>query len=262
MTFLSRRRPGFTLLELLIACTITVIIVTMILAAFQVASKAWAAGERRGDDSQRTRISISRMIEDMKSAYPLKLRMFGQTDKTITTQVLLFSGQKDSISFVTKEGGITGEENSYGLRAVTYFVNNSGSEDENGLALREGNPFVEEPFEKGVLYRLDPDVTSISFRYFYDPNIRLRFERVLGNDAGLEPGEWLDAWDSFGDTSNMGFSVEEAKEIEHYMPKSVEVTMTVVREGEEKTLGPFIVPILNRQLSLASGLAEVGESGS
>jgi hypothetical protein len=202
------------------------------------------------------------MIEDTKSAYPLKVRMFEQTDKTTTTQVLLFSGQKNSVSFVTKQGGITGEENSYGLRAVTYFVNDSGSEDENGLAMREGNPFVEEPFEKGILYQLDPDVTSMSFRYFYDPNIRLRFERVLGNDAGLEPGEWLDAWDSFGDTSNMGVSVEEAKEIEHYMPKSVEITMTVVRESEEKTLGPFIVPIVNRQLSLASGLAEVGESGS
>jgi len=262
MTFLSRRRPGFTLLELLIASTITVIIVTMILAAFQVASKAWAAGERRGDDSQRTRISVSRMVEDMKSAYPLKLRMFGQTDKTVATQVLLFAGQKDSISFVTKEGGITGEENSYGLRAVTYFVNNAGSEDENGLTMREGNPFGEEPFDKGVLYPLDPEVTSISFRYFYDPSIRLRFEQVVGNNATLEPGEWLDSWDSFDDTSNMGLSVEQTKEIGHYMPKSVEITMTVVREGGEKTLGPFIVPIVNRQLSLASGLAEVADSGS
>ena len=255
----DRRHAGFTLLELLIASTITVVIVTMILAAFQVASKAWAVGGRRGDSTQRTRIAISRMIEDIKSAYPFKVRMFDQGGRKRTTHVLLFSGQHDSISFVTKQGGLTGEENSYGLRAVTYFVNDSGTEDKNGLAMREGNPFVEEPFEEGILYQLDPDVTSMSFRYFYDPNIRLRFHRILKNDSGLDPGEWLDSWDSYNDTSDMAFSVEQAKEIERYLPKAVEVTMTVVREDEEQTLGPFVIPILNRQVSLASGLAEVEE---
>jgi len=255
----DRRRAGFTLLELLIASTITVVIVAMILAAFQVASKAWAAGERRGDSTQRTRIAISRMIEDVKSAYPFKVRMFEQMGRKRTTHVLLFSGQQNSVSFITRQGGITGEENSYGLRAVTYFVNDSGTEDENGLAMREGNPFIEEPFEEGILYQLDPDVTSMSFRYFYDPNIRLRFSRILRGDSGQEPGEWLDSWDSFGDTSDMAFSVEQSREIERYMPKAVEVTMTAVREDEEETLGPFIIPILNRQVSLASGLAEVEE---
>ena len=254
----GRQRPaGFTLLELLIASTITVVIVTMILATFQLASKAWATGARRGDSTQRSRIAISRITEDLKSAYPFKVRMFEQSGRTRVSHVLLFSGQQDSLSFVTKQGGITGEENSYGLRAVTYFVNDSGSEDENGLVMKEGNPFVEEPFEEGILYQLDPDVTSMSFRYFYDPNIRLRFSRILKGDSGLDPGEWLDSWDSYGDTSDMAFSVEQSKEIERYLPKAVEVTMTIVRDDEEQTLEPFIIPIFNRQVSLASGLAEV-----
>ncbi|HUT02947.1 MAG TPA: prepilin-type N-terminal cleavage/methylation domain-containing protein [bacterium] len=253
-------RRGFTLLELLIASTITVIIVAIILASFQVASKAWATGERRGNSTQRTRVAISQMVEDLKSSYPFKVRMFEQGSKIRSTQVLLFSGQHDSISFVTKEAGLTGEESSFGLRAVTYLVNESGSEDEKGLVMREGNPFSEKPFEEGVLYRLDPDVTSMSFRYFYDPNIRLRFEQVLRNDSTLEPGEWLDTWDSFSETSSdMAYSVEQSKEIERYLPKSVEITMTVDRDGEEETLGPFVVPIFNRQVSLASGLAEVEE---
>ena len=254
-----QRRSGFTLLELLIASTITVVIVTMILATFQVASKAWATGTRRGDSAQRTRIAISRITEDLKSAYPFKVRMFDQGGNNRASHVLLFSGEQDSLSFVTTQGGITGEENSYGLRAVTYFVNDSGDEDENGLVMKEGNPFVEEPFEKGILYQLDPDVTSMSFRYFYDPNIRLRFTNVLKGDSGLEPGEWLDSWDSYNDTSDMASSVEQSKEIELYLPKAVEVTMTIVREDGEQTLGPFIIPIFNRQVSLASGLAETDE---
>ena len=253
-------RRGFTLLELLIASTITVIIVAIVLASFQVASKAWATGERRGNSAQRTRVALSQMFEDLKSSYPFKVRMFEQDSKRRSAQDLLFSGQRNSISYVTKEAGLTGEESSFGLRAVTYFVNDSGGEDETGLVMSEGNPFSEEPFEDGVLYRLDPDVTSISFRYFYDPNIRLRFERVLRNDSGVEPGEWLDTWDSFGETSSdMTYSVEQSKEIERYLPKSVEITMTVVRDGDEETLGPFVVPVLNRQISLASGLAEVQE---
>ncbi|MBN1593222.1 MAG: prepilin-type N-terminal cleavage/methylation domain-containing protein [Candidatus Coatesbacteria bacterium] len=259
MTFSGRWRSGFTLLELLIASTITVVIVTMVLAAFQVASKAWAAGERRGDDIQRTRMGLSRLLEDTKSAYPFKVRMFEQQGKTRMTHVLLFAGQPDKISFVTKQGGITGEENCYGLRAVTYYVNDSGSDDETGLIMQEGNPFVEEPFEEGIEYRIDPDITSIAFRYYYDPNIRLRFTQILSNDAGEDPGEWLESWDSYNESSDMGYSVEEAKEIENYLPKAVEVTLTAVREGEEETLGPFIIPIMNRQVSLASGLAEVDE---
>jgi len=253
-------RRGFTLLELLIASTITVIIVTIVLAAFQVASKAWATGRRRGENAQRTRVGLSQMFEDLKSAYPFKVRMFEQGSRRRSTQVLLFSGLRDSISFVTKEAGLTGEESSFGLRSVTYFVNTSGEEDETGLVMREGNPFSEKPFEEGVLYQLDPDVTSISFRYFYDPNIRLRFAWGLRNDSMLEPGEWLETWDSYDETSSdMTYSVEQSREIQRYLPKSVEITMTVDRDGEEETLGPFVVPIFNRQISLASGLAEVQE---
>lgn len=259
-TSVAASRRGFTLLELLIASTITAIIVVIVLSAFQVASKAWAVGESRGDAMQRTRIALSCIIEDIKSSYPFKVRMYEQAGKRAkTSHVLLFSGLPDRISLVTKQSGISGEENTFGLRAVTYFVNSSGSEEERGLVMREGNPFVEEPFEEGELYRLDPDVTSMSFRYFFDPNIRLRFSQVLSQDTGLDPGEWLETWDSFNDTSDMAYSLEQAKEIEEYLPKAVEVTLTVDRDEGEQTLGPFVIPVINRQVSLASGLAEVEE---
>jgi len=253
-------RSGFTLLELLIAGTITAIIVVLILSAFQVASKAWAVGERRGESTQRTRVAISHLVGDIKSAYPSKVRMFEQAGRTRLSRVLLFSGLSDSISFVTKESGISGEENAFGVRSVTYFVNSSGADDEAGLVVREGNPFVEEPFENGVTFQLDPNVTAISFRYFFDPNIRSRFSSFVGKVAEREPGEWLDEWDSYGEgSSEIGLSVEQGKEVQRFLPKSVEITMTVIQDGEERTLEPFIVPIMNRQISLSSGIAEVEE---
>jgi len=257
MRAIGRRTRGFTLLELLIASSITVVIAGIILAAFHLASKAWATGQKRGDTTQRTRVVISQMIEEIKSAYPFRMRMYERAGKVRFSRVLLFSGLSDSISFVSKRSGIMGEENSFGLRTVSYFVKRGTSEEDSGLFVREGNPFVEEPFEHGDLYQLDPNVTSISFRYFYDPNIRLRFDRIIRGQQESEPGEWLESWDSYGETPDLNMSVEQSREIARYLPKSVELTLTVRRDDDEVTLGPFLIPVMNRQLSLASGLAEV-----
>ncbi len=71
---LSRRRPGFTLVEILLALSILSVILLLLLSAFTGASKAREALTARTRDFRQIRIAIDRLGTDLQGAFSSTIR--------------------------------------------------------------------------------------------------------------------------------------------------------------------------------------------
>lgn len=147
---------GFTLLELLISITLSVIILAILFAAMRVGYKSQEKGIEREEISQRMRIIGDRITWLLRGVYPYTVTK--PEGKTI-----YFMGKPDLIGFVTTsvEGNAEGTEDRAGLKWVSIWA------DSEGLKLREKVYFLEDVFEdtEGKIYILDPSVKDIEFEY-------------------------------------------------------------------------------------------------
>jgi hypothetical protein len=201
-----KNNRGFTLLELVIGITLSIVIFVILFAAMRLGYKSQTKGSEKSEQAQKVRILGDRVAWLIRGAYPFYLN---RVDK----EKLFFDGKADRAGFVTSSTDPygTGPEDSAGLKWVSIFTDN------DGLKVREKVFFLEDVFDdsKGKVYLLDPDVRKIAFEYYETAE-------------GEKQGSWVSEWDT------------EDKEA---IPSAVKVRMTLERNGAEVELPEMIVRI-------------------
>lgn len=170
---MNRQNKGFTLIELVIALTLSVVIVVILLAAMRLAYKSQAKGAEKIDVSQKIRILGDRITWLIRGSYPFYY-------KSIDEQKMFFKGESDMIGFVTTSVDSQGKgpEDLSGMKWVSLYA------DREGLKMREKVFFLEDALddEGGSVFLLDPDVTKVEFEYYDIPE-------------GETQGDWVSDWD-------------------------------------------------------------------
>jgi len=201
-----KNRSGFTLVELLIAITLSIVIFIILLAAMRLGYKSQEAGTARSEQAQKVRIICDRVAWLLRGTYPFYLNKLDQ-------QKLFFDGKSDQAGFVTSSVDAygSGPEDQGGLKWVSIYT------DKDGLKIREKVYFLEDVFDDsgGKVYLLDPDVNTIAFEYLDIPE-------------GEKQGSWVSEWDP------------DDKET---LPAAVKVQMTMERGGRKIELPELIVRI-------------------
>jgi general secretion pathway protein J len=210
---MRRQNRGFTLIELVIALSLSVVIVVILLAAMRLAYKSQAKGAEKIDMSQKIRVLGDRLTWLLRGAYPFSLNKTGEEG-----QKLFFEGESDKIGFVTTSVDSYGKgpEDSAGLKWVSVFM------DDEGLKVREKVFFLEDVFDDdgGKVYLLDPEVKKLEFEYYDIPEDETQ-------------GDWVSEWDS------------DEKE---YIPSAVKFKSEFEQEGKTIVM-PEIIVRLNAQLA-------------
>lgn len=199
-----KNNRGFTLLELLIAITLSILILVVLGAAMRLGYKAQEKGTERGEVTQKVRILEDRIAWLIRGAYPFYLN---KTDE----KKIFFDGKSDRAGFVTSsiDAHGKGPEDLAGLKWVSIFA------DSDGLKIREKIFFLEDVFDdsKGKVYLLDPEVRKIEFEFF-----------EIKEDE--KEGTWVSEWDP------------RDKET---IPLAVKVKMTLERNGQKIEIPEMIV---------------------
>ena len=205
---MNQKNKGFTLIELVIALTLSVVIVVILLAAMRLAYKSQAKGAERIEIDQKIRVMGDRITWLLRGAYPFFIKKTADRD-----QKLYFEGESDKIGFVTTSVDSYGKgpEDLAGLKWVSVFI------DSEGLKMREKVFFLEDVFDDdgGKVYLLDPEVKKLEFEYYDIPEDETQ-------------GDWVSEWDS------------DEKE---YIPSAVKFKITFEHEGKTIVMPEIIVRI-------------------
>lgn len=156
---------GFTLIEVIIAITILSLVTVIIGSAFRLGIQAWEKGEKETGDTQRLRIMSGMLSQQLKSAFPYKVKIEDEDEP-----VVIFKGETDSLLFVT-----TFADSSYGGFKWVKYVYKDGD-----LYYKEGL-LPDKKIEEKVKDKeeiIDTDVSEVRFEYL-----------------SPEDGEWVESWD-------------------------------------------------------------------
>jgi len=197
---------GFTLIELVIALSLSVVIVVILLAAMRLAYKSQAKGAEKVELAQKIRLLEDRITWLLRGTYPYYQK---KTDE----EKLFFKGESDQIGFVTSsvDSYGNGPEDLAGLKWISFFT------DREGLKMREKVFFLEDVFEDegGKVYLLDPEVDTLELEYYDIPEDETE-------------GDWVLYWDP---------------EEKTYLPDAVKFKFTFEHEGKTVVLPEIIVRI-------------------
>ena len=195
---------GFSLIEVIMAISLSAIIVAILLAAMSQGYRSQEKGIWRDEVSQKMRILNDRLTWLLRGAYPYVISK--PEGKTI-----YFSGNSGSVGFVTTSVDSASQkiEDRPGLKWVQIFT------DFEGLKIREKIYFSEDVFDEsgGNVYLIDPSVDRIEFEYF-DVNKKEKTE------------EWVSDWDPKG---------------KEYIPAAVRVRMEFTHDNVKFKVPEFIV---------------------
>ncbi len=201
---------GFTLIEVVLALTLSAVVLSIVYSAMHLSYRTSRKGEARMDRSQHIRTLVDRLVPVIHSAYPLVQQI--EEDR-----VLLFSGESDSLGLVTADVDKYRPDNANlpGLRWVRFFV------DDEGLNMEESYFFNEDVLEEeaGEIFLVDSYVTNLEFEYY-----------EIKEDES--EGTWLDEWDP--DDEDLGILE---------LPRAVRVHLTIEEEGREIEIPPFTIRI-------------------
>jgi type II secretion system protein J len=223
MSMKQNHNTGFTLLEIIIALTISLTLFLILFAALRLGYKSQESGTEKEEVTQTMRILDDRIAWLIRGAYP-----FVFTDPLKTgQQKLYFEGKDDKIGFVTTSVNNrgTGPEDLGGLKYVSIYA------DSEGLKIREKVFFLEDAFDDsgGKVSTLDHEVTKLAFKYFDVP-------------PGEKEGDWVSDWDSSD---------------KKYLPAAVKVQITFEHSGKTIALPDMVVRI-STQKDLTGGSAPAG----
>lgn len=143
---------GFTLIETVLALSITAVVLVVVLSALRLGITSWEKGESFIDASSERRAAAYRLEREAASIYPFRLK--GAQGMTA------FSGSQDRVGFVTVASGISSIP---GARWVYYIS------DEDGLKIYEKHISADDPelvsFEGGELVDTEASIRKIDFKY-------------------------------------------------------------------------------------------------
>lgn len=145
----ASKQQGFTLIEILLALSITTVLIISAFSALRLGFSSWERGEALLGKSALKRNIISRFEREASSIYPFTLK---QESK------IAFLGKKDSVGFATVA---TMPSTIHGARWAFYTVG------EKGLAVHEKFLTDEDliSFEGGELVESETSVKGMSLEY-------------------------------------------------------------------------------------------------
>lgn len=174
-------QKGFTLIETILALSITAILLISVLSALRLGISSWERGEELIDRSSVKRSVIYRLEKEAASIYPFTIR-----DKE---RKIAFVGKSDSVGFAT-----VAEIGSKipGARWVYYTLG------EDGLIINEKYLNDEDllSFSGGEVISIEPGITGVAFEYqgkdgwsrVWDPR-KDEFPRALRAEVMLKGGD-------------------------------------------------------------------------
>lgn len=202
-------RSGITLLELLIALSLSIVLLIILFSAMRLGYKSQESGTEKSEITQKIRIIGDRISWLIRGTYPLIMK----NGEDRVEHRLFFLGESERIGFVTTSVDHygNGPEDMAGLKWVSIFL------DFEGLSIREKVFFAEDVFEDtdGKIYILEPEATELEFEYLDIP------------EEG-EQGEWVSEWDP--DNKN-------------YLPSAVKANLTFEHNGKPVVMPELIVKI-------------------
>ncbi len=196
---------GFTLLELILAITISGLILVVLASSMMLGWRSEEKASEREELSEQIRIITQRITWLIRGAYPfLKATPEGRT--------LYFEGTEDTLGFVTTsvtEG--TDLINLPGLKWVKFYL------EDNRLMVREKLFYEKDIFEDegGKTYTIADDIYELGFEYF-----------DRDNKDGEE--QWVDEWDP---------------KDKNYLPALVKIDLKITYKNRIIELPPIIVKI-------------------
>lgn len=161
-----KNKKGFTLIEILIAFTLSLLVVLIIFSAFRLSERSYMKVSENEDLSLRIRVVMERLGWLIRGAYPY-IVVDGEEKR------VLFRGESRELGFVTTSISSVKEDlyDKAGVKWIEVFS------DDGGLKIREGVFFKGE--SDSDTYVLEPSLKELSLSYF-DP----------------EDGGWYQEWDS------------------------------------------------------------------
>ncbi|HTY78064.1 MAG TPA: prepilin-type N-terminal cleavage/methylation domain-containing protein [Candidatus Bathyarchaeia archaeon] len=200
---MTRREQGFTLVEVVIALTIVATLLVIAFAGLRVGLASWQRGEERAQILERSRSVNQVVTRALAGAYPYQTAAVGREAAR-----LLFEGEPDRVGFATAVPPFPGAP-AIAFTAVSLSL---AAAPAPGLALTQKALPNDKPFDPTLApVFVDGSVSRIRFRYLREAN-----------------GEWIDRWDA---------------SVERSLPRSIEVTLTIVQAGRSVEQPPLIVPV-------------------
>jgi len=199
-------RSGLTLIEIVIAMTLSVVIFVILFAALRLGYKSQEKGTDMAEVTQKIRIINDRVAWLIRGVYPF-------VSKKPEEQKVYFSGKADEAGFVTTSVDTYGKgpEDAARLKWVSIYTDNEG------LKIREKVFFLEDVFDDsgGREFLLDPEVKKIEFHYYDVPEDE-------------KSGDWVSDWDPSD---------------RKYFPEAVKVRITFEHKGKTLAMPEMIVKI-------------------
>ncbi len=196
---------GFTLLELILAITISGLILVVLASSMMLGWRSEEKASEREELSEQIRIITQRITWLIRGAYPfLKATPEGRT--------LYFEGTEDTLGLVTTsvtKG--TDLINSPGLKWIKFYL------EDKRLMVREKLFYEKDIFEDegGKTYTIGDDIYELRFEYF-----------DRDNKEGEE--QWVDEWDP---------------KDKNYLPALVKINLKITYKNRVVEIPPIIVKI-------------------
>jgi len=208
-----KRASGFTLLELLIAFTILSLILLVIAGAMRLGSASWERGEEKAEKYQKSRIAFNLLSQQLKSAYPYKIKA-----KQAEPDYFAFQGTSDSLRFVSSFS--LKSKRPEGLVFVTYKIEEEKS-SEKVLKVCEqrvlNKDFMEQTPKDEDFLPLIEGLSDIKFEYYKEA------------EDEETSGEWMEVWDGKEETE---------------LPRQIRVNIKwKEKKGESEIVLPALVSI-------------------
>ncbi len=159
-----RRASGFTLVEVVLATTISALVLAGAYASLATILSAYRIQEGQYANTDKARLILSRMREDLAAAFlspHQAMTRFVGTDNqngTFSTDTLTFIS---TVNNSAHTGGGTSD-----LAEIQYYIDMDDSTEEKWLVRRfDATPDMD-PFSGGELALLGPQALSLNFEYF------------------------------------------------------------------------------------------------
>ncbi|MFC2140141.1 PilW family protein [Candidatus Auribacterota bacterium] len=195
------KSQGFTLIELLIAASIFSVAIVVVYSTFSTGIMAFKRGENYSDQSHSIRLSLNKMVRDLRNAiYSSDMTIVGSA-KELYCYTILEEKEKDSL-------------NLSGIYKVSYSF-----EAGKAVFLRKEEPYISTLRLIGTIIskrqEIPEKISDFKFEYFgkvFEVEEELR-EEELG-DKGTLVEKWTDKWkfeNGFPGRIKITFSLPEKK---------------------------------------------------